>query len=306
MLAGTKVFFTAFREGLHLLRSKDPLILSSSTAFFATFSLSPIVVILVTIFGLYAATEGVSNHVFRTIASTFGPEASREVAKIVENFLEIESTWWMTVAGTVFLLFVSTTLLTVIKFSIQRIWNIRTKRSLHWRYHSKARATQVAFILFTGLLFGASLLVDTSLGISLDYLQSVLPGIAIWIIRALSFLFSLIVITAWFTVLFKVLPEANLTWDTAMTGGFFTSALFFLGKYVLGKILVHARLETVFGASASFALLLLFIFYCSFILYYGAAFTYAYGEGENARICATRFGEEYEERIIESSRAELS
>jgi membrane protein len=76
--------------------------------------------------------------------------------------------------------------------------------------------------------------------------------------------------------------------------------LFTAGKFLLGKILVHARIATIFGASASFAVLLLFIFYCSFILYYGAAFTHEYGEIADRHICAGKYADEYEERIIGS------
>jgi len=306
MVAGVNVFIAALKKSFALLRNKHPLILSSSTAFFATFSLSPILVLRVSLFGLYSATRTVNNHVFQAIASTFGIETARHVEDIVQNFISLESNIWITIGGTIFFLFVSTTLLSVIKFSIQKIWNIRTKRNLRWNYHSRARVTQATFLLFTGLLFGVSLLVDTSLGISLDYLQSILPGIAIGVIRVLSFLFEVIVVTSWFTILFRYLPEASVSWETSMTGGFLTALLFILGRFLLGQVLVHARLESVFGASASFALLLLFIFYSAFILYYGAAFTYVYGDLADARICATRYAEEYEERIVESSSAGLS
>ena len=306
MTAGLKVFVSALKRGFGLLQEKDPVILSSSTAFFATFSLSPILVIIVSLFGLYSGTRTVSNHVFRTIGSTFGPETSKDIRVIVNNFLSYETNWWITLAGTIFFLFVSTTLLSVIKFSIQKIWHIRAKRTLQWRYHSKARGVQIMFLLLTGLLFAINLYTETSLGISLDYLQSVWPGFAIGMVRTLSFMFSVIVITIWFTVLFKFLPEASLTWDTAMTGGFFTGVLFVLGKFVLGKILVHARLENIFGASASFALLLLFIFYCAFILYYGAAFTHAYGSMMDNRICASKYSDEYEERVIGDGSPKMS
>jgi membrane protein len=301
MLNGFKTILLALKRGFSILKTKDPLILSSSTAFFATFSLSPIIVIIVSLFQLYSHSGKVRNQLFRSISSTFGKETAREVESIVNNFLALESNWWLSVVGLIFFCFVATTLLGVVKHAIQKIWQIRPKAALRWKYHSQERGTQLGIIIFTGLLFGLSYLMETSLGRSLDYLQAVWPAMAIQFVRFLNVLFSVVVATVWFMVLFKVLPDASITWDTAFTGGFLTAVLFSVGKFVLGKILIYARMETIFGASASFALLLLFVFYCSFILYYGAAFTHAYSEMFDNRICAGKYSDEYEERIIGSS-----
>jgi membrane protein len=303
MLTGFKIIFSSLKRGFSILKHKDPLILSSSTAFFATFSLSPIIVIIVSLFQLYSHSGKVRNQLFRSIGATFGKETAKELESIVNNFLALESNWWLSIVGLVFFCFVATTLLGVVKHNIQKIWQIKPKSSLRWRYHSQQRGTQLALIIFTGILFGLSYLMETSLGRSLDYLQATWPAVAIEFVRFLNVLFSVVIATVWFMVVLKVLPDASISWDTAFTGGFFTAVLFSIGKIVLGKILVHARMETIFGASASFALLLLFIFYCSFILYYGAAFTHAYSEMLNNRICAGKYSDEYEERIIEANSA---
>jgi membrane protein len=169
---------------------------------------------------------------------------------------------------------------------------------LKWKHISKERGTQIGILLFTGLIFLISLLIDTALAMSIDFFQSNLPSFAVVMIRMLNTLFSVIMVTVWFMVLFKFLPEATLSWETAFNGGLVTGILFSCGKLVLGKILIHSRFETIFGASASFALLLLFIFYSSFILYYGAAFTREFAELNNKHICAGKYSDEYEERII--------
>jgi membrane protein len=296
---------TAFRNvaiglkrAFSLLKRKDPLILSASTAFFATFSLSPILLIMVYVFSLYFRSDRISQQVFRTIGSTLGDETAKTIETIVNNFMGLETNWLVTTFGFVFFLFVATTLLGVIKFAIQRIWFLRTKPQLKWKHISKERGTQVGILLFTGLIFLISLLIDTALAMSIDFFQSNLPSFAVVMIRMLNTLFSVIMVTVWFMVLFKFLPEATLSWETAFNGGLVTGILFSCGKLVLGKILVHSRFETIFGASASFALLLLFIFYSSFILYYGAAFTREFAELNNKHICAGKYSDEYEERII--------
>ena len=298
MKKGVKAIITACKKGFSLLKRKDPLILSSSTAFFATFSASPIIIVLLYVSGIYFKSERISNQVFRKIGMTIGPETANTIETIVNNFHGLEKTWWLSIVGFIFFVFVATTLLGVIKFAIQKIWSLRKKQQLRLSDISIERGRQLAILLFTGVLFGVTLFIDTAMAVSLDYFQSFLSPPVIQAIRLLNVIFSVIVVSVWFMILFKFLPDAHISWDTAFVGGFLTGILFSVGKLVLGKILLHSRIETVFGASASFALLLLFIFYSSFILYYGAAFTHAYGEIMDAHIYAGKYAEEYEERII--------
>jgi membrane protein len=53
--------------------------------------------------------------------------------------------------------------------------------------------------------------------------------------------------------------------------------LFAIGKFILHWLLTYSNINTLYGTSASIVLLLLFVFYSSLILYYGAAFTKIWG-----------------------------
>jgi membrane protein len=292
-----KRFLKLCLDAYGLMKNSEPLIMSSSTAFFATFSISPIFLLLSNLFGLYYSTERMSNLLFGQLAATIGTEAANEIHKIVMNFMRFETSWYINIAAIIFFVFVSTTLLGVVKLNVHKIWRIK-KAYTKVRHRFKERAVQTLIILITAVLILVSFIIDSLLAVSLDYLQIVLPAMGIFIVKILNLIFSVIVVTIWFTVLFKYLPEARVEWDVAFNGAFLTAVLYNIGKFALGKILVHARIASIFGASASFALLLLFIFYCSFILYYGAAFTHEYGELADKHICAGKYGREFEERLI--------
>src|SRR5688500_6955786 len=102
MLISLKTFFTICINAFKLLKRTEPLVLSSSTAFFSTFALSPILILLVNIFGLYFQSDKISNQLFNKIASTIGVEAAAEIETIVNNFMEFETSWWMTAGGLIF------------------------------------------------------------------------------------------------------------------------------------------------------------------------------------------------------------
>jgi membrane protein len=268
--------FSLIKSSFVLLGKNDPLILSAATAFFTAFAISPIIIILVNVLTLYFEREDIRPQLFSKIASTFGEETARDIENIVDNFRMLESNIWITIGSTIFFFFVATTLLGVIRQAIHKIWDIRKKKEEKLRYRLKERFVETVMILLLGILFLIALLLDTSIAFFRGYLHDIIPSVDVTLIRILNILFSIAVITSWFTLVFKILPEARVPWRVAFAGGFFTAILFSLGKFMLGKILIHSRIATIFGASTSIALLLLFIFYSSFILYYGTAFTHEY------------------------------
>jgi membrane protein len=293
-----KKFLKLCADSFKLMRRSEPLIMSSSTAFFTTFSISPIFLLLTSLFGLYFSSERLSNALFGQLAATIGVEAANEIHRIVSNFMKFESSWYLNTAALLFFVFISTTLLGVVKLNIQKMWRIQ-KAYTKVRHQFRERAMQTLIILITAVLVFISVSIDSLLAISLDYLQIVMPAFGITIVKFLNLMFSIIVVTVWFTLVFKYLPEARVDWEVAFNGAFLTAILYNVGKFALGKILIHARMATIFGASASFALLLLFIFYCSFILYFGAAFTHEYAEMSDKHICASKHGREFEVRLLD-------
>jgi membrane protein len=293
------VIFGSMRRALQVLRSTDPLILASSTAFFATFALSPILIILVNLFSLYPTSFRFSHQLFKTISATLGQETSHDIEVIVNNFQKLEGNLWITIGGTIFLFFVATTMLVVVKHGINKIWHIRPKPEVRFKYHSRERGLGIGFLVITAFLFLINFIIDSMMAVSMDYLTVTWPKLFIDVILVFHRLFGIIVVTLWFTMLLKWLPDARLSWDVALSGGLLTGLLFSAGKLLLARLLVHSRVESIFGASASIALLLLFIFYVSFMLYYGAAFTYAYAQSMEDPICAGKYADEYEEKVIE-------
>jgi membrane protein len=294
-----KCILAAFRRALGLLERSDPLILCSSTAFFATFSLSPIILLLVNVFSVYFQSDAIGYQLFQVVGSTFGRETAKDVENIVDNFMALDSTWLITAGSSLFFIFVATTLLSVVKKAIHKLWNIRSKPEWHLRYFGWERGTALVLILFTGILVLISIFVDTGLAVSLDYLKTIWPAAAIVAVEGLNVIFSIAVVTVWFAFIFKILPEAKVSWEVAFVGGFFTGILFSIGQFILGKLLIHARLASIFGATTSLALLLLFIFYCSFILYFGAAFTHEYASKTDQRIRTNKHSRHYEEKFSE-------
>lgn len=290
--------WTLHRDSFKTLKKREPLILAAGTSFFATFSLSPIIVIVVNVLGLYFRNDDIRNQLIGKLEGMFGPETSAYIEGIVKNVSQTKLDWTTAVFGFVFLLFVATTMLKVVKQAIHKIWQIKRKHVSRLRYNFAERSIAVGILLGTGLLVAISAFADTSLVILNNYLDDQLPTVQFLLVRGLNFLLSILIGTAWFTILFKVLPDARLHWRVALGGGFITAILFSAGKFILGRLLLYDTIANVFGPSASIVLILLFIFYSSLILYYGAAFTYVYATRRRLPIHAGKFSEAYQVNAI--------
>jgi membrane protein len=252
--------------------------MAGATAFFTSFALPFILIILSLLIGLFYDVTKVRSELFQTLSGVFGREAMRQVVAVLRAFRQLASNPAITIVGIFFLLLVSTTLLMVIKSSINQIWRIKVVHGRSFFSKLATRLQSVLIIVGTAILFFLSILAE---GIK-AYLDATItafaPSFAHSFIGVLDYLFSLVFVTIWFAIIFRLLPDAKVAWKAGFTGAFVTSILFNLGKFILRVLLVNRNLNTLYGASANVVLLLLFVFYTSLILYFGVAFTRVWAE----------------------------
>lgn len=125
-----------------------------------------------------------------------------------------------------------------------------------------------------------SLLVNSIMDILYDRLQRLLHinEASVIVLYALNMLLIFVVITALFTVIFKVLPDAHIKLKDALLGASFTAVLFILGKFLIGLYIGKSNLGVTYGTAASIIIILVWVYYTSIILYLGAEFTKTYAK----------------------------
>jgi membrane protein len=273
-LAGNylKLFFDSYA----ILKRNDPLRLAAATAFFTTFALPPILIILLQLFGLFVNAEQLGKKFFHTLAVTFGKEGALQIRTVFRGIKALGINPYVTIGGFIFLMFVATTLFKIIKDSINQLWGIKLNRS-GIKVQMKSRLKSMAVIVVAGVLFISSILADGLQSVIGTYMQGDTESSIAIIILLVNKSISLGIVTIWFTLVFRYLPDGQPNWRVAFTGGLFTAILFTIGKFLLRGLLPYKNINSVFGASGSFVLLLLFVFYSSFTLYYGACFTKMFG-----------------------------
>lgn len=286
-------FLQSLKAALRLLVSNDPLRLAGATAFFATFALPFILIILVQVLSLIFNRREISTEMFERMSSVLGEESMRQVVVTIRGFRGLVESWWAVTAGSLFMLFVVTTLFRVIRNSLNQLWMIRIDPDHAFRMSMIGRLYSLVLVLVIAVLFLVGGVLEGLQVVMGKSINDLLPGSGIFLSGFLSYLISVGITTAWFTLLFHYIPDGRVPWSVAFSGALLTSVLFSLGKFVLKHLLVNSQLDIVFGRSAPYVLVLLFIFYSAMILYYGAAFTKIWAVHTHSRIRLLPYAEFY-------------
>jgi membrane protein len=269
------VFWQLMKNSFRRLKNNDPLRMAGATAFFTSFALPPILILLFQLFSIFFARKTVGRELREVLSATLGRQGAEQLRITALGLRNLAQNWYMAVIGLVFLAFVATTLFKVIRNSLNDIWNIRLKRS-EFVYDLKARATSLIIMLIAGILFLVTGVIDVVIVVAGNYIGKYSVKGGLFFTSALDEIASVLVITIWLIVLFKYLANGRPSWRVTIAGGIITGILFYIGKAALATLMSHSNIGAVYGAGAAIVLILLFVFYSSFILYFGASFIKEY------------------------------
>ena len=272
------LFLTSLRPSLKLFQKNDPLRLAGATAFFTTFALPPIIFLLAQLFGVFFGRKNVGRGLITNVSNVLGQEGGEQVRQVIRSILGFSSSWYVIVIGVIFLFFVATTLFNVIKNTLNQIWQIGVKEKPGFLFQLSIRFRSFAVIIVVGILFLADLFFESLEVIAGNYIEEMLQGSGVYFKSVSSEIASILIVSAWFIVLFRFIADGWPTWKAALIGGLLTSILFAIGRLVLTILLVNSNIGLLYGSAGSFVLILLFVFYSSFILYFGACFIAVYSE----------------------------
>ncbi len=288
----TKVWI-AMQSGFHNFKLNDPMRLAASTAFFATFAIPAILVVILQIFGFFLNKRKFGGNVIKKLSDLIGQDSATEIRHILVNMLKIGETWFIALLVFLFLIFVSTTLFVIIRNSINQLWNIRIREHPGIYFHLRQRLRSFGIISFGGFLM---LLVFVLEGIRF-FIEKQFEGHYPKISLLLNELVFFLVMAIWFSIAFRYIANARPAWRPVFMASAFTAILFTIGKVILRSLLLNSNIGAIYGTSGAILLVMLFVFYSSFIFYYGACLVKTISEMLNIPILTS--GKAYKYRYEE-------
>jgi membrane protein len=254
----------------------DATTLGAALAYYATFSLASLLLTVIGISGLLLGRQAVQTAIQNQVQTMIGPDSAVEVKTMLEKTTQNTSGGIVgTVAGIVFLIIGATGTFAALQDALNRIWQVKPDPKV-----GGLKAFLLKRILSFGMILGVTFLLLISLALS-----AILSAAGTWIDKMLptwlsstfvhiaGFAVSFLVIAALFAAMFKVLPDVKLKWRDVWVGALATSLLFSIGKAGIGLYLGKSATTSAYGAAGSFVVIILWLYYASLILLFGAEFT---------------------------------
>jgi len=247
--------------------------LAASLSYYTVFSIGPVLLIVMSLAGIFYGQEAVQGQLYGQIKGMVGPEAAVQIQEIIQNVQKTNQSTLGAIVGFVVLFIGATGVFTEMQDSINFIWSIKAKPQKGWLKYIINRLISFSLIVGLGFVLLVSLFINAIVDILSNRLKEMFPDYSVYLFYGINLVVLLIVISALFAVIFKVLPDATVSWKDAIKGAIFTAALFLIGKFLIGYYLGTSNIGLTYGAAASLVIIFLWVYYSSIILYFGAEFT---------------------------------
>jgi len=246
---------------------------AAALAFYTLFSLVPVVIIAVAVIGLVLGEQAAQGQIVSQLQDVMGREAAQAVEQAVARSRLSEAGWLPTLLGITALLTGATTVFGQMQVSLNDIWGVaaRPDRSSLFMF-LKSRLLSLTVVLAIGFVLLVSLLLGVVLRAVLHFADQFVPAVAA-LLASGEMLLSLLVTGLLFGTIFKVLPDVVLKWREVVVGALVTAVLFAIGRDAIALYLAQTATASTYGAAGSVVLILLWVYYSSLILLFGAAFT---------------------------------
>ena len=274
--------------------------LGAALAYYTVFSLAPLILVLLAIVGvIFRDPSGAWHKITQQMSYFLDPSALQVVQNIAQKASQPGKSTIATIIGVALAFFGASGVFGQLQNALNTIWGVKAKPArgiwgfLRSRFLSFAMVAGICFLLLVSLAIEALLK-----GFSY-YVQSVLPG-GLVVALAVYLIFDFAVVVLLFAMIFKFLPDVKIQWRDVWIGAVMTAILFGIGKWLLGLYLGSGAAGSAYGAASSLITLLLWVYYSSQILLFGAEFTQVIAARAGRELKPSEYAVRVETKEIES------
>jgi membrane protein len=269
-------WWLVFRQAASEFIADHGMKFSASLSYYTVFSLGPVLIIIMSLAGIIMGKDAVRGKLFYQINDLVGNEAALQIQDIIQNIEKSQFTTSGVIIGIILLVIGATGVFAEIQDSINYIWSIKAKPKKGWLKLLINRLVSFSLLVSFGFILMVSLVVHALLDLLQEHLVRLFDDATLIFFQVVNYAILFAVISTLFAIIFKVLPDGKIRWRDAYAGAIFTSFLFLIGKFLIGFYLGRSSIGVTYGAAASIVIILLWVYYSSIILYFGAEFTKVY------------------------------
>ncbi len=250
--------------------------LSAALAYYTVFSVGPLLIVVVFICSFFFGREAIEGTIYGQIDGFVGHDAALQLQEIIKSATIANKGNIAIIIGVATLLIGATSMFAEMQDSINMIWGLKPKPKSAFIIFLKTRLLSFGVIASLGFLLLVSLSVSGLIEALSNRLRTHFPQITVVALYIINIVITFAIISFLFAVIFRVLPDAKIKWKDVLSGAIATAVLFMIGKFGISFYISKAKIGSTYGAAGSLVVLLVWIYYSSVILYFGAEFTKAF------------------------------
>jgi len=279
----------------------NPGVFAASLSYYTMLSLPSMLVLIISSAGALLGEEAASGKLYEQIKGLVGPKSADTIQDIVQNVNQTGGSLWATILSILTLILSATTVLMTLQNALNHIWGVRVQaKSKWWLKTILDRVFSMAMVVSLGFLLAVSLLMDTVISAIQGYLERLLGDTSVYLIWTANNIISLGIATLVFAMIYKILPDVKLRWKDVWVGAAFTTVLFIAGKFLIGLYLGNSSLTDAYGAAGSIVVVLIWVYYSSMIVLFGAECTQVYARRMGNGIQPSRYAVRIETQIVDN------
>jgi membrane protein len=263
--------------------------LSAALSYYTIFALPPLLIIIISLIGIFFGADAVRGEIFGQIKGFVGNTTALQIQEMIKNTKLSGSNTFATITGIIILIIVASGMFTEIQDSINYIWRIKTKPRHGLIKFMYNRLMSFSMIGSVGIILIVVIIINSLMDILGSHLEINFQRDAIFIFYVVNLIILYIIITLFFTLIFKALPDGKIALRDCIIGASFTAFLFMIGKFVIGFYLGRLNVTSVYGATGSVILILTWIYYSAILLYFGAEFTKIHANMQGRKIIPNNY-----------------
>lgn len=276
--------FSIIKAAFNAFIDDNALKMSASLAYYTVFSMAPLLLILISAASIFYGRDAIQNKVFEELNGFLGNDAALKIQEILAKITLNDDSTSAIIIGVVTLFIGATGVFLEIQDSINQIWRVKAKPKKGWKKLLINRLLSFSMIITLGFLLIVSLIINGLILALSAKLAQYFPEVTLVIVEVVNAVVTFIVIATLFGIIFKYLPDVEITWKDIRVGAVFTALLFTVGRLLIGLYIEKAGPGTAYGAAGSLIVILVWVYYTAAILYFGAEYTQVYAECYGGKI----------------------
>ena len=249
--------------------------LSAALSYYTVFSVAPLLIVMISLAGIFFGREAVEGNVYHQISGLVGSDTALQIQNIISNIHHSNHGALGSIIGSIILILGASGVFSEIQSSINYLWSVPPPKKKAFLVAVFRKLISFSLLIAVSFLLLVSLIANALLDLLSDRLKRFFSESSLHIFNFINIILIVLVISLMFMLIFKILPNSSISWKSSYIGALATTILFLVGKFLIGLYLGNSKIGATYGTAASIVILMLWIYYSSIILYFGACLTCA-------------------------------